>query len=50
MQEFNKKVVRFKKISFLPALTGELAKNNMGTIDDEKIVDRLSIFKKHLIS
>lgn len=49
LNDFNRKVVRFKKISFLPTLSGELAKNNMGTIDTEKVTNLSIILKKHLI-
>ena len=48
--EFNKKVVRFRQISYIPTLDGDLQKNNMGLDDTDKVTNLSTILKKHLIA
>jgi hypothetical protein len=48
--EFNKNTMRFEEISFIKNLSGELAKHNLGTNNDDKIKNLSAILKKHLLS
>lgn len=49
LKEFNKKVMRFKQITHLPSLNGQLAKENLGLTDEDKIKNLANILKQHLI-
>ncbi len=48
--EFNKNVVRFREIKYIPELTKELSKNNVGLTDEEKIKTISEILKKHMLT
>lgn len=47
--EFNKNVIRFNEFKYLNELPTELAKNNFGTTDDDKVKSLVAVFKKHLL-
>lgn len=47
---FNKNVVRFREIKYIPELTKELSKNNIGLTDDDKVKTISEILKKHMLS
>jgi hypothetical protein len=48
--EFNKNTVRFRGFTYLPTLTGDLAKQNLGLTDASKIKALSTILKKHLLA
>jgi len=48
-ETFNKNVIRFNEFKYLNELSGEVAKNNFGYTDEDKITSLVAIFKKHLL-